>query len=73
MPNKKGYFLMLLLLTEATIEAMDVSLDQRHPFYIYNDHNLFRQFGFTQQNIIVNQVDVKRDMGILTVKGSLRH
>ena len=61
MLNKKGYFLMLLLLTEATVEAMDVSLDQRHPFYIYNDHNLFRQFGFTQQNIIVNINDVERD------------
>ena len=64
---------MLPLPTKATIEAMNVSTDRRHPFHTYNDHNLFRQFGFTQQNIIVNQVDVKRDMGISTVKGSLRH
>ena len=64
---------MLLLPKEAAIKVMNISMDQCHPFHTYNDHNLFRQFGFTQQNIIVNQVDVKRDMGISTVKGSLRH
>ena len=60
---------MLPLPTEATIEAMNVSLDPRHPFHTYNDRNRFRQFGFTQENIID---DVERDMEISNGKGSLR-
>ena len=55
---------MLPLSTEVTTEALNVSTDRRHPFYTYDDHNLFRQFRFTQQNIIVNTDDVERDMGI---------
>ena len=35
---------MLPLPTEATIEAMNVSTDRRHPFQSYNDRNRFRQF-----------------------------
>ena len=34
---------MLLLPTGATIEAMNVSTDRRHPFHTYNDRNRFRQ------------------------------
>ena len=34
---------MLTLPTEATIEAMNVSTDRRHPFHTYNDRNRFRQ------------------------------
>ena len=34
---------MLPLPTEATIEAMNVSTDRRHPFHTYNDRNRFRQ------------------------------
>ena len=64
---------MLPLPTEATIEAMNVSTDRRHPFYTYNDRNRFRQFGFTQQNIVVDIDDVERDMEISNGKGSLRH
>ena len=45
---------MLPLPTEATIGAMNVSTDRCHPFHTYNDHNRFRQTGFTQQNIIIN-------------------
>ena len=52
---------------------MNVSTDQRHPFYTYNDRNRFRQFGFTQQNIVVDIDDVERDMEISNGKGSLRH
>ena len=55
---------MLPLPTEATLEAMNVSTDRRHPFYTYNDRNRFRQFGFTQQNIVVDTDDVLRDMKI---------
>ena len=33
---------MLPLLKEATNEAMNGFLDQRHPFYTHNDHNQFR-------------------------------
>ena len=61
---------MLPLPTEATIEAMNVSTDRRHPFQTHNDRNRFRQFGFTQENIID---DVERDMEISNGKGSLRH
>ena len=61
---------MLLLPTEATTEAMNVSTHRCHPFYTYNDRNRFRQFGFTQENIID---DVERDMEISNGKGSLRH
>ena len=57
----KGYFLMLPLPTEVTIEAMNVSTDQRRRF---------KQFGFRQQNIMD---DVERDMEMLNGKGSLRH
>ena len=49
---------------------MNVSSDRRHPFHTYNDRNQFRQFGFTQQNIVVDMDDVERDMEILNGKGS---
>ena len=61
---------MLPLPTEATTEAMNASTDQSHPFHTYKDCNRFRQFGFTQENIID---DVERDMEISNGKGSLRH
>ena len=64
---------MLPLPTEATIEAMNVSTDRRRPFHTYNDRNRFRQFGFTQQNIVVYLDDVERDMKNSSGKGSLRH
>ena len=64
---------MLPLPTEATIQAMNVSTDRRHPFDTYNDRNPFRHFGFTQQNIVVDMDDVERDMKISNGKGSLRH
>ena len=64
---------MLPLRTEATIEAMNMSTDRRHPCHSYNEHNLFRQFGFTQQNIVVDIVDVERDMEISNGEESLRH
>ena len=63
---------MLPLPTEATLEAMNVSTDRRHPFQTHNDRNRFRQFGFTQQNIVVDIDDVERDMEISNGKGSLR-
>ena len=62
---------MLPLPTEATTEAMNVSMDQRHPFHTYNNHNRFIQFGFTQQNIVVNIDNMERDKKILNGKGSL--
>ena len=71
--EQKGYFLMLLLPTETTIEAVNVCTDRRHPFHTDHDHNRFRRFGFTQQNIVVNIDNVERDMEILNGKGSLRH
>ena len=52
---------------------MNVSTDRRHPFHTYNDRNRFRQFGFTQQNIVVDIDDVGRDTDISNGKGSLRH
>ena len=64
---------MLTLPTEATIEAMNVSTDRRHPFHTYNDRNRFRQFGFAQQNVVVELDDVGRDLEISNGKGSLRH
>ena len=64
---------MLLLPTKATIEAMNNSTVQGHPFHTHNNHNLLRQFGFTQQNIVLNIADVERDMEISNGKGSLRH
>ena len=64
---------MLPLPTEATIEAMNVSTDRRHPFHTYNDRNRLRQFGFTQRNIVVDIDDVERNMKISNGKGSLRH
>ena len=64
---------MLPLPTEGTIDAMNVSTDRRHPFHTYNDRNGFRQFGFTQQNIVVDIDDVERDMEILNEMESLRH
>ena len=70
MPNKYGCFLMLPLPTEGTIDAMDVSTDRRHPFHTYNDRNRFRQFGFTQENIVVDIDDVERDMEISNGKKS---
>ena len=44
---------MLPLPTEASAEVMNVSTDRRHRFHTYNDHNRFRQFGFTQQMTVV--------------------
>ena len=64
---------MLPLPTEATNEAMNVSPDRCHPFHTYNDRNRFRQFGFTQQNIVVDIDDIERDMEISNGKGSLRY
>ena len=64
---------MLPLPTEATIWAMNVSTDRRHPFHTYNDRNRFRQFGLTQQSIVVDIDDVERDMEISNGKGSFRH
>ena len=64
---------MLPLPTEATTEAINVSTDRRHPFHTYNDRNRFRQFGFTQQNIVVEIDDGERDMEISNGKGSLRY
>ena len=64
---------MLPLLTEATIEAMNVSTDRRHPFHTCNDRKWFRQFWFTHQNIVVDIDDMERDMEISSGKGSLRH
>ena len=64
---------MLPLPTEATIEAMNVSTDRRHPFHTYNDRNRFSQFGFTEQNIVVDIDNVERDMEISNGKRSLRH
>ena len=64
---------MLPLPTEATIAAMNVLTDRRHPFHAYNDRNRFRHFRFTQQNIVVNIDDVERNMEISNGKGSLRH
>ena len=64
---------MLPLPTEATIEALNVSTNRRHPFHTYNDRNRFRQFGFTQQNIVVDIDNVERDMEISNGKGSLRY
>ena len=52
---------------------MNISTDRRHPFHTYNDRNRFRQFGFTQQNIVVDTDDVLRDMKIWNGKGSLRY
>ena len=54
---------MLPLPKEATIEAMNVSKDGRLLVHTYNDRNWFRQFGFTQQNIVVN-TDGKRNIEI---------
>ena len=62
---------MLPLPTEATTEAMNVSTDRRHPFHTYNDHNRFRQIGFTQQNIVVNIDDVETDTKISNGNGLL--
>ena len=64
---------MLPLRTEATIEAMNISTGQRHPFHTYNDRNWFRQFGFTQRNIIVDIDEMERNMAISNGKRSLRH
>ena len=47
---------MLPLSTEATIEAMNVFTDRRHPFHTFNDYSRFRQFGFTQRNIVANEI-----------------
>ena len=63
---------MLPLPTEATIETVNVSTDRRHPFRTYNDRSRFRQFGFTQENFVVDIDDVERDMEISNGKGSLR-
>ena len=73
MPNENGCLLMLPLLTEATFMAINISMDQCHPFHTYNDHNLFGQLGFTQQNSIVTVDNVERDTEISNGKGSLRH
>ena len=44
---------------EVTNEAMNVCSDRCHPFHTYNDSNRFVQFGFTQQNIVVDIDDVE--------------
>ena len=59
--------------TGAYTEVKNVAIDRRHPVHTYNDQIPFRQFEFTQQNIVVNTDDVKRDMEISNEKGSLRH
>ena len=59
--------------TNTTSEAMNVSTDRRHPFHTYNDHNRFRQFGITQQSIVVNIDDEERDTDISDGEGSLIH
>ena len=64
---------MLHLATESAAEAMNFFTDWHHPLHTYNNHNRFRQFGFTQQNIIVNTDDVERDIEISNGKGSWRH
>ena len=64
---------MLFLPTEATIEAMNVSTNRRHPCHTLNNHNRFRQYGFTQQNIVVDIDDVERDLEISNGMRSLRH
>ena len=46
---------MLALPTEATTEAMNICTNRRQPFRAYNDHNRGREFGFIQQNIVVNR------------------
>ena len=61
---------MLLLLTESTVEFVNVSMDPHHPFHTYNNHNRLRQVGFTQQNFIVNIDDVERDIELLNGKES---
>ena len=63
------HFLMLPLPTDATTESMSISTDWRHPFHTCNNHNLFSQFGFTEQIIMVNTNDAERDMEILNGKG----
>ena len=63
---------MLFLPTEATIEAMNVCTNRRHPFHTYNNHGRFRQCGFIQQNIVVNIDDVERDTEVSNGKESLR-
>ena len=60
---------MLPLPTEATIETMNGSTDRRYPLHTYNDHSWFRQFEFTQQNVVVNLDDVERVMEISNGKG----
>ena len=64
---------MLPLPAEATTEAMNICTEQHHPFHTCNDHTLFRQVGFIQQNIVANIDEVERDTEILNGKGSLRH
>ena len=64
---------MLPLPTDATIEAMNVCTDRRHPFYTYIDLSQFGRFGFTQQNIVVDIDDVERDVEISNGQKSLRH
>ena len=49
---------MLPLTTKATTEALNVSMDRRHPFNTWNDRTRFRQFGFTQQNILIECADL---------------
>ena len=60
---------MLPLPTEATIEAMNVSTDRRHPFHTYDDRNRFRQFGVTKQNIEVDMDDMLRDVETSNERG----
>ena len=60
---------MLLLLTESTVEFVNVSMDPHHPFHTYN-YNRLRHLGFTQQNFIVNIDDVERDIELLNGKES---
>ena len=52
---------------------MNICMDRHHPFHTYNDHKWFRQFEFTQHNIVINIDDMERDTEILNGTGSLRH
>ena len=58
---------MLLLPTEATIEAVNVSTDRHNSFHTYD-----KQLGCTQRNSVFNIDDVERDVEISNGKGSLR-
>ena len=60
---------MLSLPTDATVEAMNIPTDRRHSFHTYSDHSSFRQFAFTERNIVVNTDNVERDWKSRTGRG----